>query len=143
MYVPRDEAFGDVKRQTVDAGSWKGMVNNFFPFLKDSSTNGEAITFSEINELYKENSCNESQQKESPKKASFPIKLNKMIKESTADAFRFDPPNIVSSKNKIIALQLRNLSLYIYLYIKNNNETGYRILKHCFNSRGCIMLLTR
>ncbi|EOY28235.1 Lipoxygenase 3, putative isoform 2 [Theobroma cacao] len=96
MYVPRDEAFGDVKRQTVDAGSWKGMVNNFFPFLKDSSTNGEAITFSEINELYKENSCNESQQKESPKKASFPIKLNKMIKESTADAFRFDPPNIVS-----------------------------------------------
>ncbi|XWS18394.1 hypothetical protein CRYUN_Cryun32bG0039800 [Craigia yunnanensis] len=97
MYVPRDEAFGDVKRQTVDARSWKGMVNNFFPFLKDTSIEGEVIkSFSEINELYKENPSNESQREESRKNTRFPIKLNKIIKESTADAFKFDPPNIVS-----------------------------------------------
>ncbi|XVF40490.1 hypothetical protein PTKIN_Ptkin01aG0117700 [Pterospermum kingtungense] len=98
MYVPRDEAFGDVKRQTVDAGSWKGMVNNIFPYLKDYSTAGEAInSFSEINELYKKNPSNASHQKKSRKTTDFPIKLiNKMIKDSTSDAFKFDPPNIVS-----------------------------------------------
>ncbi|OMO76434.1 Lipoxygenase [Corchorus capsularis] len=69
MYVPRDEVFNDVKRQTVDAGSWKGMVNNFSLSLK--------IIL--------------------PKKSSeFPIKLDKMFKESTSGAFKFDPPNIVS-----------------------------------------------
>ncbi|XP_022715874.1 linoleate 13S-lipoxygenase 3-1, chloroplastic-like isoform X2 [Durio zibethinus] len=97
MYVPRDESFGDVKRQTVDAGSWKGMVNNFFPFLKDSSTKGEVInSFSDINELYKENPFNESDWQESRKNTRFPVKLNKMIKDSTSDAFKFNPPKIVS-----------------------------------------------
>ncbi|XVF59320.1 hypothetical protein PTKIN_Ptkin07bG0266400 [Pterospermum kingtungense] len=93
MYVPRDEAFGDVKRQTVDAGSWKGIINNFFPYLKDYSTAGEAInSCSEINELYKENPSNDSQQT-----IDFPIKLNKTIKDTTSDAFKFDPPNIISN----------------------------------------------
>ena len=109
MYVPRDEAFGDVKRQTVDAGSWKGMVNNFFPFLKDTSTEGEVInSFSEINELYKENPSNESQREKSRKNTHFPFKLNTMITESTADAFKFDPPKIVSSKNKISCSSIEN-----------------------------------
>ncbi|KAK8484046.1 hypothetical protein V6N11_066627 [Hibiscus sabdariffa] len=82
MYVPRDEAFGDVKRQTVDAGSWKAMVNNFFSFLKHS-TEGEAVSsFADINNLYKQ--CRNHWH------------INKMIKDSTADAFKFDPPNIVS-----------------------------------------------
>ncbi|KAE8686695.1 Linoleate 13S-lipoxygenase 3-1 [Hibiscus syriacus] len=83
MYVPRDEAFGDVKRQTVDAGSWKAMMNNLFPLLKHSTEGDEAvISFADINNLYKERR-NHSH-------------LNKMIRESTTDAFKFDPPNIVS-----------------------------------------------
>ncbi|KAK8481031.1 hypothetical protein V6N12_067713 [Hibiscus sabdariffa] len=82
MYVPRDEAFGELKRQTVDAGSRKAMMNNIFPFLKHS-TEGEAVSsFADINNLYKE--CRNQSH------------LNKMIKDSTAHAFKFDPPNIVS-----------------------------------------------
>ncbi|XVE88049.1 hypothetical protein DITRI_Ditri19aG0037500 [Diplodiscus trichospermus] len=99
MYVPRDEAFGDVKRQSVDAGSWKGMVNNFFPYLKDYSTEGDQVinSFSEINELYKQNHhSNESQRKQSRNSTHYPSMINEMIKESTSDAFKFDPPNIVS-----------------------------------------------
>ncbi|KAE8715187.1 Lipoxygenase [Hibiscus syriacus] len=83
MYVPRDDAFGGVKRQTVDAGSRKAMMNNLFPFFKHSTEGEEAVnSFSDINNLYKE--CRNHSH------------INKMIKESTADAFKFDPPNIVS-----------------------------------------------
>ncbi|GMJ14160.1 lipoxygenase 3, Arabidopsis thaliana lipoxygenase 3 [Hibiscus trionum] len=82
MYVPRDEAFGDVKRETVDAGSRNAMMNNLFPFLKHT-TEGEAVSsFTDINNLYKQ--CRNHSH------------LNKIIKESTADAFKFDPPYIVS-----------------------------------------------
>ncbi|KAE8724243.1 Lipoxygenase 4 [Hibiscus syriacus] len=82
MYVPRDEAFGDVKRQTVDSRSWKAMMNNLFPFLKHSTEGDEAVnSFADINNLYKE--CRNHSHL-------------KMIKDSTADAFKFDPPIIVS-----------------------------------------------
>ncbi|PPS13785.1 hypothetical protein GOBAR_AA06747 [Gossypium barbadense] len=81
MYVPRDEAFSDGKRRTVDAGSPKGMMNNLFPFFKHSIEGDSINSFADINNLYKE----------SRNRSNFPV-------ESTADAFKFDPPNIVSSK---------------------------------------------
>ncbi|KAG8490144.1 hypothetical protein CXB51_015453 [Gossypium anomalum] len=79
MYVPRDEAFSDGKRRTVDAGSRKGMMNNLFPSFKHSIEGDPINSFADINNLFKE----------SRNRSSFPV-------ESTADAFKFDPPNIVS-----------------------------------------------
>ncbi|MFQ6644472.1 hypothetical protein Gotur_018373 [Gossypium turneri] len=79
MYVPRDEAFCEEKKRSVDAGSWKGMMNNLFPFFKHSTESDSVNSFADINNLYKE----------SRKHSNFPV-------ESTADAFKFDPPNIVS-----------------------------------------------
>ncbi|MBA0670561.1 hypothetical protein Goklo_024386 [Gossypium klotzschianum] len=79
MYVPRDEAFSDGKRRTVDAGSRKGMMKNLFPFFKHSIEGDTINSFADINNLYKE----------SRNRSNFPV-------ESTADAFKFDPPNIVS-----------------------------------------------
>lgn len=127
MYVPRDEAFGDVKRQTVDAGSWKGMVNNIFPFLKDQSTEGETVkSFSEINELYKGSPSNESQRGKKSGKTNndFPIKLNKMIKDSTSDAFKFDPPNIVSSKKQNSFSPIQKYLLYMEKIITRYSISG-------------------
>ncbi|KAK8294296.1 hypothetical protein V6Z12_D06G247200 [Gossypium hirsutum] len=79
MYVPRDEAFSDGKRRTVDAGSRKGMMKNLLPFFKHSIEGDPINSFADINNLYKE----------SRNRSKFPV-------ESTADAFKFDPPNIVS-----------------------------------------------
>ncbi|KAH1054957.1 hypothetical protein J1N35_033022 [Gossypium stocksii] len=79
MYVPRDEAFRGEKKQSVDAGSWKGMMNNLFPFFKYSSESNSVNSFADINNLYKE----------SRNHSNFPV-------ESAADTFKFDPPNIVS-----------------------------------------------
>ncbi|PPS13787.1 hypothetical protein GOBAR_AA06749 [Gossypium barbadense] len=79
MYVSRDEAFVDEKKRSVDVGSWKGMMNNLFPFFKHSTESDSVNSFADINNLYKE----------SRNHSNFPV-------ESTADAFQFDPPNIVS-----------------------------------------------
>ncbi|KAG4143737.1 hypothetical protein ERO13_D06G210600v2 [Gossypium hirsutum] len=79
MYVPRDEAFSDGKRRTVDAESRKGMMKNLLPFFKHSIEGDPINSFADINNLYKE----------SRNRSKFPV-------ESTADAFKFDPPNIVS-----------------------------------------------
>ncbi|TYG66325.1 hypothetical protein ES288_D06G258900v1 [Gossypium darwinii] len=80
MYVPRDEAFSDGKRRTVDAGSRKGMMKNLLPFFKHSIEGDPINSFADINNLYKE----------SRNRSKFPV-------ESTANAFKFDPLNIVSN----------------------------------------------
>ncbi|EOY28238.1 Uncharacterized protein TCM_029864 [Theobroma cacao] len=49
MYVPRDEAYEELKKETIAAGKRKGQLNNLAPWRKDVSTDNAAIqTFSEI-----------------------------------------------------------------------------------------------
>ncbi|XP_022777353.1 linoleate 13S-lipoxygenase 3-1, chloroplastic-like [Durio zibethinus] len=100
MYVPRDEAYEELKRETIAAGKRKGMLNNLVPWLKDVSTDNDAIkTFSEIFDLYKESPFLEiklHKQNGFREKLQFPIMINKMIKESSGNIFKFDPPNIIS-----------------------------------------------
>ncbi|XP_017978690.1 PREDICTED: lipoxygenase 3, chloroplastic isoform X1 [Theobroma cacao] len=100
MYVPRDEAYEELKKETIAAGKRKGLLNNLVPWLKDVSTDNDAIqTFSEIYDLYKESPSLEIKSHKQDgfrEKPHFLITINKMIKESTRDIFKFDPPNIIS-----------------------------------------------
>ncbi|WCJ27039.1 lipoxygenase 3 [Euphorbia peplus] len=55
MYVPRDEVFDDSKRESLDAGKFKWMLNNLLPTLSNIPfTSCDSIKkFSDINCLYK------------------------------------------------------------------------------------------
>ena len=105
-YVPRDEAFEDLKTAAITEGKWKAVLSSLFPTLKEASINSDVIkTFSDINDLYKESPPFEIKSKdEFWEKAHLPRMLNKMIKGSMQDIFKFDPPNIVSSKHQFLAL---------------------------------------
>lgn len=102
MYVPRDEAFGDLKAAAVTEGKWKVTLCGLFPTLKElASANGDVIkTFSDITDLYKKSPPFDIKSKdEFWGKAHWPRMLTKMIKESMQDIFKFDPPKIISSKH--------------------------------------------
>ncbi|XWS15743.1 hypothetical protein CRYUN_Cryun34aG0028000 [Craigia yunnanensis] len=97
-YVPRDEAFEDLRTAAIIEGKWKVMLSSLFPTLKEASINSDVIkTFSDINDLYKESPPFEIKSKdEFWEKVHLPRMLRKMIKESMQDIFKFDPPNIIS-----------------------------------------------
>ncbi|XP_021294379.1 lipoxygenase 3, chloroplastic-like [Herrania umbratica] len=102
QYVPRDEAFEDLKIAAVTEGKWKLMLSSLLPSLKEAaSINSDVIrTFSDINDLYKESAPFELKSKnEFREKAHLPRMLNKMINESVQDIFKFDHPKIVSRDN--------------------------------------------
>lgn len=104
-YVPRDEAFEDLKAKAINEGKWKAMLRSLVPTLKQKvAINGEAIkSFSDITELYKESTVPpfEVGDDECWKKGGLPKLLNKMIKECGQDVFKFDSPKLISSKHYI------------------------------------------
>ncbi|MBA0650393.1 hypothetical protein Goklo_017815, partial [Gossypium klotzschianum] len=98
-YVPRDEAFGDLKAKAITEGKWKAMLRSLVPTLKQKvAINGEAIkSFSDITELYKESLPPfEEGGDECWEKGGLPKLLNKMIKECGQDVFKFDSPKLIS-----------------------------------------------
>ncbi|MBA0858247.1 hypothetical protein Goshw_023363 [Gossypium schwendimanii] len=98
-YVPRDEAFGDLKEKAITEGKWKAMLRSLVPTLKQKvAINGEAIkSFSDITELYKESLPPfEEGGDECWEKGGLPKLLNKMIKECGQDVFKFDSPKLIS-----------------------------------------------
>ncbi|MBA0712833.1 hypothetical protein Golax_011906, partial [Gossypium laxum] len=98
-YVPRDEAFGDLKAKAITEGKWKAMLRSLVHTLKQKvAINGEAIkSFSDITELYKESLPPfEEGGDECWEKGGLPKLLNKMIKECGQDVFKFDSPKLIS-----------------------------------------------
>ncbi|XVE88048.1 hypothetical protein DITRI_Ditri19aG0037400 [Diplodiscus trichospermus] len=94
-YVPRDEAFEDLKIAAMSEGNRRLMLTNMFLSLKKASMNIDVIkTFSDINNLYKDN-------------PPFEIKsgngfwdtisrmLSKIINEPVQNIFKFDRPKII------------------------------------------------
>lgn len=54
MYVPRDEAFEDIKQDTLSTKRWNGVMHNLIPSIvaKFLSPNIPFNTFSDIDKLY-------------------------------------------------------------------------------------------
>ncbi|XVF87483.1 hypothetical protein PTKIN_Ptkin18bG0123600 [Pterospermum kingtungense] len=98
MYVPRDEAFEDLKVATITEGKWKVMLSGLIPTLKEASVNSDVIkTFSDIIDLYKKSSPFDIKSKSQfLEKAHLPRMLDKIIKEPMQDVFKFDLPKIIS-----------------------------------------------
>ncbi|XVF25798.1 hypothetical protein REPUB_Repub13aG0244600 [Reevesia pubescens] len=98
MYVPRDEAFEDLKIAAINGGNLRLMLTNIFLSLKEASMNSDAInTFSVINKLYKKSRPFEIKSKnEFWEMADLPRMFIKMIKEYMQNIFNFDLPKIVS-----------------------------------------------
>lgn len=55
MYVPRDQAFEDIKQSDFVTGNLKNLIQQFLPsyFTKDTDTPVEFDTFDDIDDLYK------------------------------------------------------------------------------------------
>ncbi|XP_065880090.1 lipoxygenase 3, chloroplastic-like [Euphorbia lathyris] len=90
MYVPRDEAFQDSKREALEAGKLKSQLNNLVPYL----TNIPFIScdsikrFSEINCLYKTRDSTGSGSGFGAKSIQFPFLSPEILK--------FDLPEAIS-----------------------------------------------
>eukprot|EP00257_Ricinus_communis_P005152 XP_002519072.3 linoleate 13S-lipoxygenase 3-1, chloroplastic [Ricinus communis] len=96
MYVPRDEAYEDCKREDISVGKLKAVAKNLVPGLRNGSIESDYIKeFSEINHLYKKrSSVGEKSKKECSKTLSLPCMLSK-ISESFSQIYKFDPPKAI------------------------------------------------
>lgn len=98
IYVPRDEALEKGKRDAFNLGKLKGILRNIIPSLTVPESD-VFKGFSDLNGLYKEKTLHEMKPRDgSEMKRSFPKILSKM-KDSVEEFFKFDPPQIISSKH--------------------------------------------
>lgn len=96
MYVPRDEAFEELKQETFSAGRLKAVLHNLIPSLVASLSkdNHNFKGFSDVDKLYKEGvQLKLGLQDELMKKLPLP----KAVQDSQG-LLRYDTPKIVSSK---------------------------------------------
>lgn len=100
MYVPRDEAFEEMKQDTFTMGRLKAVLHNLIPSLIASinAENHDFKGFADIDRLYKEGlQLKVGLQDELIKKLPLP-KVVTDIQESSQGLLRYDTPTIVSSE---------------------------------------------
>lgn len=86
--MPRDEDLEKDKRDAFNLGKLKGIIRNIIPSLSITDRGG----FSDLNSLYSERTQDRSQTK-----LSLPKMISK-VQGSVEEFFKFDPPQIISSK---------------------------------------------
>lgn len=98
IYVPRDEAFEELKQGAFSAGRLRAVLHNFIPSLiaSISADNHDFQGFHHIDNLYKEGLVLKlGLQEHLIKKLPFVRK----IQESSEGLLRYDTPRILSSKH--------------------------------------------
>lgn len=91
IYVPRDEDLEKSKRDAFNLGKLKGIVRNIIPSL--TVTDSDYLKgFLDLNSIYKGRTQDGGQ-----KKRSLRTILSK-AHDSVEEFFKFDPPQIISSK---------------------------------------------
>lgn len=99
IYVPRDEAFEEIKKSTFSAGALKGLIHNLVPSLiaSFSNPNYEFGCFSDIDRLYREGQILkvEPHQHDIFKNLMLPKIMNKVLKTGE-ELLRYEIPGIIS-----------------------------------------------
>lgn len=102
IYVPSDEALEKGKRDAFNLGKLKGILRNIIPSLTVAESDDVFKGFSDLNGLYKERTLHEMKPRdgshEKKIKRSFP-KILRKVQDSVEEFFKFDPPQIISSKH--------------------------------------------
>lgn len=99
IYVPRDEAFEEIKKNTFSAGALKALFHNLVPSLiaSFSNPNYEFGCFSDIDRLYREGQILtfDPKQHDIFKNLMLPKIMKKMIKTGE-ELLRYEIPGIIS-----------------------------------------------
>eukprot|EP01018_Ginkgo_biloba_P004876 Gb_16198 [translate_table: standard] len=96
VYVPRDETFEEIKKNSFSAGALKALLHNLIPSLIAtlSDPNNEFGCFTEIDSLYREGLILNLELRNGLLK-KMPKIVNR-IKESSVGLLRYDMPSIIS-----------------------------------------------
>ncbi|CAK9181814.1 unnamed protein product [Ilex paraguariensis] len=97
MYVPRDEALEDTKREDFSVAKLKGLLRNVIPSLKATlpMENDVFKGFSDVKNTYRNKPLEMKSQKQRLNNLPFPKVFSK-LQESMEELFKFDPPKNLS-----------------------------------------------
>lgn len=98
VYVPRDEAFEEIKQSTMSVGKLKAVLHNIVPLMATKLTRSDRnfTGFSEIENLYKAGiSLNASDDDDEPVQMSKLVEILKKV-VNMQEPLKYDVPSIIS-----------------------------------------------
>ena len=100
IYVPRDEAFEEVKQATFSSGALRALLHNLIPALKAalSSSDRQFECFSDIDQLYKVGILLQHDEPKATTKLLLPSILSSIM--NVGERFlKYEIPSIISSES--------------------------------------------
>lgn len=110
MYVPRDEAFEEIKQNTFSAGRLKAFLHNLIPLIAAtlSASDIPFTNFSDIDDLYKDDVVLNEEGRKEVKTNQFLTNLINQVLTVDDKLLKYDIPAIIKRMDYLLLLFWQN-----------------------------------
>lgn len=110
MYVPRDEAFEEIKQNTFSAGRLKALLHNLIPLIAAtlSASDIPFTNFSDIDDLYKDDVVLNEEGRKEVKTNQFLTNLINQVLTVDDKLLKYDIPAIIKRMDYLLLLFWQN-----------------------------------
>lgn len=106
MYVPRDEAFEEIKQNTFSAGRLKALLHNLIPLIAAtlSASDIPFTNFSDIDDLYKDDVVLNEEGRKEVKTNQFLTNMINQVLTVDDKLLKYDIPAIIKRMDYLLLL---------------------------------------